>query len=147
MKVVLLADVRKIGRKYDVATVSDGYALNCLIPQKKAVVADAGKIKWAEVQKKTAVSDKEVQANLLEKNIDALKSAKVVIKEKVNEQGHLFAGLHKEDIAKALLEQSQISVDPDFILLEKHIKEVGEHSITVEAGKVKGTFTLVVEAK
>lgn len=147
MKVVLLTDVRKIGRKYDVATVSDGYALNFLIPQKKAVVADSGKIKWAEEQKKTDISSKEIQANLLSKNLDAIKSAVVTFKEKVNEKGHLFAGLHQKEIAEALHAQAQVEISPDMIVLDKAIKEVGEHKIAVEAGDVKAEFTLVVEAK
>ena len=147
MKVVLLADVKKIGRKYDVATVSDGYALNFLIPQKKAVVADAGKIKWAEVQKKNNVSTLEIQANLLAKSVDVLSAAVVTIVQKVNAKGHLFAGLHKENIATELQKQTGLAIDPELIVLEKNIKEVGEHTIPVESGEVKTSFKLVVQAE
>ena len=146
MKVVLLADVKKIGRKYDIANVSDGYGLNFLLPQKKAVPATAKKIKWAEDMKKNAVSTKEIQATLLAKNIDSIKSAVVEISEKVNDQGHLFAGIHEGDLAKALSEKTNIEIDQDFIVLDKAIKEVGEHDIKVVAGDMEATFKLIVSA-
>jgi large subunit ribosomal protein L9 len=146
MKVVLLEDVKKIGRKYEIANVSDGYGLNFLLPQKKAVPATANKIKWAENMKINAVSTKEIQATLLAKNIDSIKSAVIEISEKVNDQGHLFAGIHEADLAKALSEKTNIEIDQDFIVLEKAIKEVGEHDIKVVAGDMEATFKLVVTA-
>lgn len=146
MKVVLLADVRKVGKKYDVVEVSNGHALNLLIPQKKAILATEGKIKWAVEAKKNNVTEKEVQANLLEMNVESIKSAVVTMTEKVNDKGHLFAGIHKDELLKALLEQTKIAIDPDFVLMDKPIKEVGEHMIPVVSGKVKTEFKLVVVA-
>jgi large subunit ribosomal protein L9 len=146
MKVVLLADVKKIGRKYDVAKVSDGYGLNFLLPQKKAIAATSQKIKWAENMKNNEVSSKEIQATLLAKNIDSIKSAVIEISEKVNDQGHLFAGIHEADLAKALTEKTGIEIDSDFIKLDKAIKEVGEHEIKVVAGDAEATFKLIITA-
>jgi large subunit ribosomal protein L9 len=145
MKVVLLSDVRKVGRKYDVVEASDGYALNFLIPQKKAVIADAKKILWAEQTRKNSISEKDIQADLLGKNMDDISKAVVTIAQKVNDKGHLFAGLHKEDIAIELEKQTGLSINPDFIVLDKHIKEVGEHMIKMVAGDKKASFKLVVE--
>ena len=147
MKVILLADIKKVGRKYDVVNVSDGHGLNFLIPQGKAIAATGAKIKWAEEAKKSAVSEKEVQANLLAKNLDTLSKAEIGMSAKVNEEGHLFAGIHEIDIAKALSEKTNLQIDPDFIKLEeKAIKEVGEHEIKVVAGDVETTFKLTVTA-
>jgi len=146
MKVLLLADVRKIGKKYDVVNVSDGYALNFLTPKKLAVEATASKIKWAEEEKKRNVSEKAIQEDLLEKSAETLKTTVIEISGKVNEKGHLFAGLHTEDIAKELEKQSGISLDPELINIEKPIKEVGEYDIEVVSGDIKTTFKLIVKA-
>ncbi len=145
MKVVLLSDVRKVGRKYDVIETSDGYALNFLIPQKKAVVANAKKIVWAENARKNSVSEKDIQADLLSKNVEDISKAVVTIAQKVNDKGHLFAGLHKEEIAAELEKQTGLTINPDFIDLDKNIKEVGEHTIKVIAGDKTASFKLVVE--
>lgn len=146
MKVILLADLKKVGRKYDVVDVSDGHALNFLIPQKKAIAATGSKIKWAEEAKKSSISQKEVQANLLAKNLDTLSKTEIEISGKVNDQGHLFAGIHEVDIAKALSEKTGLEIDQDFIKLEeKAIKEVGEHEIKVVAGEAETTFKLIVK--
>jgi len=146
MKVLLLADVRKIGKKYDVVNVSDGYALNFLTPKKLAVEATASKIKWAEEEKKRNVSEKAIQEDLLEKSAETLKTTVIEISGKVNEKGHLFAGLHTEDIAKELEKQSGISLDPELINIEKPIKEVGEYDVEVISGDIKTTFKLIVKA-
>jgi len=147
MKVVLLVDVKKMGKKYDVIDVSSGHATNFLIPQKKAVQATGGKIKWAEEQKKNTVTEREIQANLLEKNVEDIKSAVVKMSGKVNEKGHLFAGIHKEELLKELTAQTGLSLDPDFIVLEKPVKEIGEFDIVVKSGKVETKFKLIVSAE
>ncbi len=147
MKVVLLADVRSIGKKYDVVEVANGHALNFLIPQKKAVQATEGKIKWAELEKKNNVTEKQIQADLLEKNVEDIKTATVRMSDKVNEKGHLFAGIHKSELLAELEKQTGLVLDPDFVILEKPIKEVGEYEIEVKAGKVETKFKLIVEAK
>ncbi|MDD5050264.1 MAG: 50S ribosomal protein L9 [Candidatus Pacebacteria bacterium] len=145
MKIILLKDAKNIGKKYDIKDVSDGHALNHLIPQGIGEVATPGSLKKVEVLKMRDVEDKKIQENLLEKNLKAVGALKIVIKEKANEKGHLFAQIHKEEIAKAVKAQSQIDILPDFITLEKPIKEVGEHKIEVKAGQKNTVFALSVE--
>ena len=147
MKVVLLNDVRKVGRKFDIVAVSDGYALNMLIPQKHAIPATPENIKKAEKLRETIKNDKVIMTDLLEKNMDSLKDAKIVIKAKANEKGHLFAGILVEDIVKAIEEQTKQSVLPDFVDLKEHIKEIGDHEVMIRAGKAQAKITVTVEGE
>ncbi|MDD4988940.1 MAG: 50S ribosomal protein L9 [Candidatus Pacebacteria bacterium] len=146
MKVILLKDSKNIGKKYDVKDVSDGHALNLLFPQGIAEVATVASLKKLEVLKSRDMEDRKIQENLLMKNLKAVGVLKIVMKEKANEKGHLFAQIHKEEIAKAVKAQSELDILPDFIVLEKPIKEVGEHKIEVKAGEKSAVFNLVVEA-
>ena len=146
MKVILLKDAKNIGKKYDVKDVSDGFALNALFPQGIAEVATAVSLKKLEVLKSRDMEERKIQENLLQKNMKAIGALKIVMKEKANEKGHLFAQIHKEEIVKAVKEQSELDILPDFIVLEKPIKEVGEHKIEVKAGEKSAVFALTVES-
>ncbi len=146
MKIILLKDIKNIGTKYDVKNVSDGHAINHLIPQGVAEVATVANLKKVEILKTHAVEDMKIQENLLMKNMKAIAALKITIAEKANEKGHLFAQIHKEDIAKAVKAESHLDLLPDFITLEKPIKEVGEHRVDVKAGDKNAYFTLIVEA-
>jgi len=147
MKVILLTDIAKIGRKHEVKEVSSGYAQNYLFPRKLAEIASNSKVKNAGILMKRSESEREVQRELLAKNMDALKDIKIVMSGKANEQGHLFQGIHKEEIAEALQKDTKIDVHVDMIELEHPIKSVGDHEITVMAGDNKGTFKLEITPK
>jgi large subunit ribosomal protein L9 len=144
MKVILLKDVSKLGRKYDVKTVSDGHALNLLIPQGVAVAATADALKRLEVEKAKMEGKKKIHEDLLVKNLKDLDGKTLTISGKANDKGHLFAGLHRDEIAAELTKQTQLQIDPSFLQIEHPIKEVGEHTIDVKVGGKAAQFTLVV---
>lgn len=146
MKVILLKNVPKVGQKYDVKNVSDGYALNFLIPQKAAQVATASALKNVDLLKASDVQVKKIQADLLAKNLEAISSARVEFTEKASEKGHLFSSIHKEALVTALKAQARLDILADFIDLPKPIKEVGEHKVTVKAGDKSVQFLVVVKA-
>lgn len=147
MKVILLKDVPKIGKKYDIKNVADGYALNLLIPNRLAIPGTAEAIKNIEVIKSKDEGEKKVQQELLVKSLKELEQANIVIKEKANEKGHLFAGIHKEELAKEIEKQTRVNVSPSFIDMEHPIKEIGEHIVTISALGKKANIKIVVEAK
>lgn len=143
MKVILLQDVPKLGNKYDVKNVSDGYARNFLFPRKLGEIATEKKIKEIETKKKQGEQIREIDKDILEKNIGELDGVKISIEEKANEKGHLFAGIHKEEISKILKEQKHIDIPIELIDLEHPIKETGEHKIPVKGKE----FILEIKAK
>lgn len=147
MKIILLKDVKSVGKKHEVKTVADGFALNSLIPQGVAEVATPKSLARLEIAKKSEEVEKKVQADLIAKNIKALHDIEIEVEVPANEKGHLFAGLHAVDIAPLVKEKTRIDVLPEFIQLDKPVKEVGSHKIDIKVQGKSATFTLVVKAK
>ena len=147
MKIILIKDVAKLGRKYDIKTVSDGHALNLLIPQGLAITATSEALKRLEADKARMEVDRKVREDLLTKNIADLKDVTVTIAGKANAKGHLFAGLHADVIAAEMQKQTRLQIDPSFIQLDQPLKEVGEHMVEVKVGGKSGKFKLVIEGK
>ena len=132
MKVILLENVAKVGKKFEERKVSDGYGANLLIPRGLAVISTP-KAKKRLVEAKAAhEAEEKVKKELLIKSIEDIKKTKITISAKANDKGHLFAGIHKEEIVPALAEQARLNIDPEFITLEHSIKEVGEHDIEIK---------------
>ena len=135
MKIILIQDVSGIGRKYEVKNVADGYAINFLFPRKLAVLATDKELKKIEIEKIRNEAEKGIQNELLEKNLKDLDGKIITIQGKASKTGHLFAGIHKEEIAKLA------NIPANLINLEHSIKEIGTHKI--KAGKVE--FEIVVK--
>ena len=146
MKIILLKDVPKVGKKFDIKDVSDGYATNLLIPRGLAEVATPQAVSKIEQMKKADLAERQIQGELLSKNLEVIKKLTLNLKEKGNEKGHLFAGVTKEMLAGEILKTARLNIDPQSIQLLKPIKEVGEHKVMVEALGKKAEFTVVVEA-
>ncbi len=146
MKVIFLKDVPNVGRKYDVKNVADGFAINMLIPRKLAELATPSAVKKIEEMKNNDLTQKRLQEELLEKNLETIKNLTVTMKGKANEKGHLFAGITKEMLVTEIKRVSRLEMGPELIVLPKPIKEIGSHKVTVQAGNKKADFTLIVEA-
>jgi large subunit ribosomal protein L9 len=146
MKVVLLKDVPKVGKKYDIKDVADGFAFNSLIPRGLAEVATPKAIQRVELVKKQDAAERKVREDLLMKNLKDLENVTVEIKEKVNDKGHLFAAIHKPELISAIKTQTRLDMDETHIMLDKPIKEVGEHTIEVKVGEKNAKFKLNVVA-
>lgn len=146
MKVILLKDVAKVGRKYDIKDVAEGYAQNMLLPRGLAKIATKDAIAKVEQLKANDLTNKKIQEELLLKNLEIIKNLKIELKEKANEKGHLFAGVTKETIWKEVTKSTRLTLDIDSIVLNKPLKEVGEHKITVEAMGKKAQFIVKISA-
>lgn len=146
MKVILLKSVPKIGSKYQVLDVADGYAMNALLPRGLAQVATKSALARVAELKLTEDVDRKVREDLLMKNLASIADVTVEYVGKANEKGHLFAGIHKEEIIDALKKQDRVDITPEYLILDKPIKEVGEHKITVDVQGKTAEFTLVVKA-
>lgn len=145
MKVIFLKDVPRVGRKYETKDVNDGYAMNFLLPQKLAEVATVKALAGLEMRKKEIAIEREVQESLLLKNLEAIKGKTITIPGKANDQGHLFSSIHKKEIIEAMKEQNHADISEEFIVLEKPIKEIGEHEIPISIKGKKSSFKLMVE--
>ena len=81
------------------------------------------------------------------KNLKELEGVTITIVEKANEKGHLFAGVHKLEIVPAIEKQTRLQIDPEHIILDKPIKEVGIHEIKVKAGEKSIKFNLDIKGQ
>ncbi len=145
MKVIFLQDVSRAGKKYDIKEVKDGYAMNFLLPKKLAVIATPKAVAELEMRKKEIVLEREVQESLLLKNLEAIKGKIVAIKGKANDKGHLFSAIHKKEIIEEMKKQLSAEISEEFIILEKPIKEIGEHEIPISIKNKNSSFKIIVE--
>lgn len=145
MRVILLENVPKVGQKYDVKDVSDGYGRNFLIKQGKAKLATEKEEKYLAEQKKYAEAEQNIQHDLLVKNIQELEGKEVHVRAKANEKGHLFASVHPEDISKAIKQELGIDI-PTAYIESSSIKETGEHAVPVQTDRVYTELKILLEA-
>ena len=131
MKVVLLKDVRNMGKRDDILTVSDGYARNFLFPQKLAVEAKPGTLK--EIERKRAAQDAreaELKAEAMAK-AELLKNKVIVLEVKCGEKGRLYGSVTAAEVAEALEKQHGIKADKRKIDIGDPIRETGIREISV----------------
>ena len=147
MKVVLLKDVKGVGRMHDAVEARDGHALNFLIPQKYAVAATPAALKEAEARQKQVVARRELDVKLLEQNIATLADARIVIRAKANEKGHLYDAVGESELSAAAKEQAKVDLPTEAIKLEKPFKELGTYDIPVASGETFGKFSVTIEAE
>lgn len=145
MKVVLLKDVRDVGRRYEIKNVSDGYGRNFLIKNGLAEIATAAKEAWAKKKVEEGHLDKKKSEELLVARFKTIEGITLAFKSKATETGSLFAGIHKDEIVEALAKH-EINVPAEFVILEKPLKHTGEHQVELKAGEKSTTVRVVITA-
>ena len=131
MKVVLLKDVKNMGKRDDILTVSDGYARNVLFPQKLAAEATPGTLK--EIERKRAAQDAreaELKAEAQAK-AELLKNKVITLQVKCGEKGRLYGSVTAAEVADALEKQHGIKADKRKIDIGDPIRETGIREISV----------------
>jgi len=130
MKVILLKDIEKLGKKYEVKEVSDGYARNFLIRRGLAKPATEKLIKWAEEQRKLAEKKAQEQLKKVQKLASKLDGQEIEFVVKVGKQEELFESINQTKIAKKLKEMG-FDIKKTQVELEKPIKELGEFPVKI----------------
>jgi large subunit ribosomal protein L9 len=147
MKVILLSDVPNVGKKYDVAEVKPGFARNFLFARGlgEAVTKSTAK-RVAELTKKRE-AEKVRQAELLKDALEKVGKATITLLRKANEEGHLYAGVTRAEVAEALAKEVGATFEESHIDLEKPIKTLGKHTVAATLGDAEAQFTIVIEAE
>lgn len=145
MKVIFLQDVARVGKRHDIKEINDGYAINFLFPRKLAELATPRAVAELEKRKKNIEIEREVQEELLLKNLEEIRGKVVHLKAKADEKGHLFSKIHNKDIVDEMKREHHADINEEFIILEKPIKEIGEHDIPIVIKGKKSSFKLVIE--
>ena len=120
--------------------------MNLLIPQGLAVHATDKNLKEVDIKKRTDLEHSKIQEDLLIMNLKELDGIKIEMSGKANEKGHLFAGIHKEQIIPEIKKQTRIDMLAEFLILEKPIKEIGEHEISAKVADKTVKFKLIVKS-
>lgn len=132
MKVVLLQDVKALGKKDDIVNVSDGYARNFLFPKKLAVEATAGKLNEITDKKSSLENKKKKELEKAKALAERLNKIEIVIKTKAGVNGKLFGSITAKDIAEIIKEKHNIEIDKKKIILDDAIKSLGTQEIEIK---------------
>jgi large subunit ribosomal protein L9 len=147
MKVILLSNVPKVGKKYDVVDVAPGYARNFLLAQglgEAVTKANEKRVLALEVKREAETLR---QTALLEKAFAGVSNAVITLKRAANEEGHPYAGVTREDLATELGKAIGAALEAQHIDLEKPLKALGEFTVTAKVGEKHASFKVVVEAE
>lgn len=145
MKVILLEDVKSLGKKGEIVNVSDGYARNFVLPKKLGVEANAKNMNDLKLQKANADKVAQEQLEAAQELAKVLETKEVVLKMKSGEGGKAFGSVSSKEIAQAAKEQCGLELDKKKIQLPEAIKALGVYEVGVKLHpKVNGKLKVKV---
>lgn len=132
MKVILTQDVKSLGKKGEVAEVSDGYARNFVLPKKLGVEANSAEMNNLRLHK---VNEEKIAKEILEQAKEfasVIESKEVIVTIKSGEGGKTFGSVSTKEIAKAFMDQHGLELDKKKIQLQEAIKSLGTYEVTIK---------------
>ena len=146
MKVLLLADVKSLGKKDDIVNVSDGYARNMLFPKKLAVAATPKNMKDVELKKKNEARIEAEKLKEAQAFAEDLSKKSVTVGIKIGSGGRAFGSVSTKEIAEAAREQLGVELDRKKMNLESPLRELGESTVQVRVHpKVTANLKVIVK--
>ncbi len=132
MKVILLQDIKGVGKKDEIINASDGYARNFLLPKKMAVEADKNNLNKLNVKKENEKQRKQNELENAKEIAEKIKTITLKIKAKSGENGKIFGGITSKEVAENLKEQYNINVDKKKISIQETIKMLGNYFVEIK---------------
>ena len=132
MKIILLKDEKKLGKKGDMVDVNDGYARNYILPKKIGVEANAKNINDLKLQKAHEERLAKEQLEAAKALASDIESKPITVKMKAGEGGRAFGSVSSKEIAAAFLEQHGIELDKKKIHLPEALKNFGAYEVSVK---------------
>jgi len=147
MRVILIKDIEKLGRKYEVKEISSGYARNYLIPKKLAVPATDKLLKWAETKREEQEKKAEEKLKKISSSVLEIDGLEVEILVKVGEEKQLFEKINQQKISDALKELGY-NVKKTQIELEEPLQEIGEFPVKLKfPDKLEAEIKVIIVAE
>ena len=147
MKVILLEDIKGVGKKDEVINASDGYARNFLFPKKKAIPADNGNMSRLNDKKASQAHKKELELNEAKEIANKIDKIELKLKVKAGENGKIFGGLTNKEISEELKKAENLDIDKKKIILKENIKNLGRFNVDIKLYEgVTAKLTVIVEA-
>ena len=132
MKVILLEDIKGVGKKDEVINASDGYARNFLFPRKKAIEANEENMSKLKAKKDSILFKKGVDFKEAKELAKKMETMVLHLKVKAGENGKIFGGVTAKEIAENLKKEYGIEVDKKKIVLSETIKNIGRFSVEIK---------------
>ncbi|GMQ57649.1 50S ribosomal protein L9 [Vallitalea sediminicola] len=146
MKVILLDDVKKVGKKGELVNTSDGYARNFLFPKKLAVEATKSSINDMKLKQQSEKRRKEELLEQAKELANEIKGSEITIKVKAGDGGKIFGSVSTKEITKAAKEQLGFDIDKKKMQIKDPIKALGTHIIPIKlTAKVKTELKVKVQ--
>ena len=143
MKVILLKNVPKIGKKDEIKDLPDGYVRNFLLPQKLALIATNEVVKNVERAQNEIRVGREIQSDLFKKNLRSVNGIGLTIYAKANGEGSLYKAVGPKDVAAALKKDHKIVMEENLIHMEP-AKHVGTYKASVQALGMKEEIEVTI---
>lgn len=132
MEVILLEDVKSVGKKGQVVTVNDGYARNCLLKKKLGIEATPANINDLKLKNANNAKIEKEKLEAAKKLSVELKEMSVTLKIKTGAGGKVFGSVSSKEIADAIKKQLNLEFDKKKMLLDEPIKSLGTHIIKIK---------------
>ena len=145
MKVILLQDIKNVGRKEQIIEANDGYARNYLFPKKLAIEATKDNMLKLQAKKTSEANKKKAEIEANKEIAKKIEKIELTIKAKVGENSKIFGGITSKEIAEELKKQYKFEIDRKKITLKDTIKSLGRYTAEIKFGdRVNAELTINV---
>ncbi len=146
MKVILLQDIKNVGKKDEIINANDGYARNFLFPKKLALEATKDNLLKLQAKKDSQKHKKDLEIEEFKKQAKKIEDITLEIKVKAGDNGKIFGGVTAKEVSEELNKQYKIQIDKKKITLKETIKNIGRFSVDVKFGDgISAKLTLNIQ--
>jgi len=146
MKVILLQDIKNVGKKDEIINANDGYARNYLFPKNLAIEANKDNLLKLQAKKDSKAHKKSLEIEEFKKQSEKLNKVVLELKVKAGENGKIFGGVTSKEISGELKKQYQMEIDKKKIVLKETIKNIGRFTVEIKFGDgINAKLTLNIQ--
>ena len=148
MKVILLEDVKSLGKKGEIVNVNDGYARNFILPKKLGLEATSKNLNDLKLQKQNDEKVAQEKLDAAKALAEEIKEKSITVKIQAGVEGKVFGSISSKEIATEAKKQLNMDIDKKKIVIPDAIKSLGTYNVNIKSHKdVTATLTVKVEAK
>ena len=148
MKVILLEDVKSLGKKGEIVNVNDGYARNFILPKKLGLEATSKNLNDLKLQKQNDEKVAQEKLDAAKALAEEIKEKSITVKIQAGVEGKVFGSISSKEIATEAKKQLNMDIDKKKIVIPEAIKSLGTYNVNIKLHKdVTATLTVKVEAK
>lgn len=148
MKVILLEDVKSLGKKGEIVNVNDGYARNFILPKKLGLEATSKNLNDLKLQKQNDEKVAQEKLDAAKALAEEIKEKSITVKIQAGVEGKVFGSISSKEIATEARKQLNMDIDKKKIVIPDAIKSLGTYNVNIKLHKdVTATLTVKVEAK